>query len=86
MKPSFPEDRVDFTNWINHNTLMDDLRSPLHEVQRGWIRKPVSIFLLFVLFFPALFLAFLIAICEFFNALGMYLRAAVDTYKGQKAV
>ena len=70
--------------WNNHHTLIEDLSCPLHEVQRAWIRKPISILFVIVLFIPAIVLAFVIATIEFFYALRIYLRAALDTYKGQK--
>jgi len=85
-KPRQTNGQYEIADWINNHTLLEDLSCPLHEVQRAWIRKPISILMLIILVIPAIFLSFIVAVIEFFLALRIYLRAAIDTYKGQKAV
>lgn len=66
------------------NTLKQDLKAPLHEVQRSWIRKPVTILLTFLLFGPALFLGICIAFGKLHEKMAAYFSAARHTYKGLK--
>ena len=65
-------------------SLKQDIKSPLHEVQRAWIRKPATVIITLLLFFPAIFLELIILTSRFFTDMYDYLKAAYYTYKGLK--
>lgn len=66
--------------------LILDIQKPLHEVERGWIRKPVTIFLGLICFIPAFILAFCIGMRKCLFELKWYFRAIQDTWKGSRNV